>query len=60
MRNVLIERSLCPVKLLKLIKRFILRLSQRRRSKPVIEISPEAQVEIERRRGSPVATLIER
>lgn len=39
-------------KLLKLIKRFILRRSQRRRSKPgEIEISPEVQVEIERRRG---------
>jgi len=37
--------------LLKVVKRFVRRLSERRRSKPVIEISPEAQVEIERRRG---------
>ncbi len=39
-------------KLVELIRRFILRRSRRRRAKPGgPEISPEAQVEIERRRG---------
>lgn len=39
-------------KLLNLIKRFIVRRSQRRESESgAIEMSPEVQVEIEKRRG---------
>lgn len=38
-------------RLLELIERLFSRRLQRRESKPEIEISPEAQVEIERRRG---------